>query len=395
MRTAVAIVGAGPAGLVLARLLELQGIESVIVEHRSQAHVEARVRAGILEHPTVELLRDVGLAERLDREGLAHDGFNVRLDATTHFLDTSASTGRSVTVYGQQELVKDAIALRQRSGGALLFDVAGVALDGLDTARPTLRCRHQGRDVVIEADVVAGCDGFFGVTRPSLPAGAVTAHQRDHPVAWLGILAASPPPASEGTYCPHERGMSLHSMRSPTVSRQYLEVPADTTVDDWTDAEIWDELRRRAESGPDFAIVEGPILERSVARLRSFVVEPMRWGNAFLLGDAAHIVPPTGAKGLNLAVGDACVLSHALGCWYATGDRRELDLYSERCLGRAWRAEAFAWTMTVLLHRLDGEPFAERIRRARLEALVGSPAHVAALAEDYVGTPFVTPWRWT
>jgi p-hydroxybenzoate 3-monooxygenase len=389
VRTQVGIVGAGPAGLTLALLLEQRGIESFVLEARERDHVEGRVRAGLLEPNTVELLRALGVAGRLDREGLVHDGISLRHDGQTLHIPMAELTGRHVTIYGQQEVVKDLIDARLRRGGALLFEVGDVRIDGIDAAdgeRPCLSFTHGGSVHHLECDLIAGCDGFHGVSRAAMPDGAVAAHELVYPFAWLGILAAAPPAADELIYAWHERGFALYSMRSPTISRLYLQVPADERLEQWSDDRIWSELQTRlAVEG--WQVNEGPILERGITPMRSYVTTPMQYGNLFLAGDAAHIVPPTGAKGLNLAVNDVRLLAAALAELYGRGSRSALDAYSVTALRRVWRAQDFSQHMTQLLHDLGGGPFQRGLQRARLEYLRRSPAAAASLAENYVGLP--------
>ena len=394
MRTQVAIVGAGPAGLTLAHLLHLQGIESVVVEATSQEHVEHRVRAGVLEQPTVDLLREVGLAGRLDRESLTHHGTTLRFRQRSHRIDFTALTGSAITVYGQQEVVKDLIAARQQAGLPLLFEVSDVRIEGVDGDRPHVHLVHDGAEQVIEADLVAGCDGFHGVSRPAIADG-LTVFERAYPFAWLGILARTHPSSEELVYASHDNGFALHSMRSPAVTRQYLQVEPDEDIGAWPDARIWSELRTRLSDEDGFDLEEGEIFEKGVTPMRSFVVEPMQSGRLFLVGDSAHIVPPTGAKGMNLAIADACALSHAVGAFCATGSDAHLASYSATCLRRVWRAEHFSWFMTSMLHRPPGQdPFERQLQLSQLDYVTSSTAAATSLAENYVGLPFATPWQW-
>ncbi|MFB6395196.1 4-hydroxybenzoate 3-monooxygenase [Polymorphospora lycopeni] len=395
MRTQVVIVGAGPAGLTLAHLLHRQGIDCLVLEARAREHIETRVRAGVLEQPTVDLLDEIGLAGRLRVEGMTHHGIRLRFDHAMHRIDFADLTGAAITVYAQQELVKDLVAARLAGGQPILFDVDDVRLDGVDTDRPRVRFRHDGRERTVDCDVIAGCDGFHGISRASIPAGVLTVHERVYPFAWLGILARTRPSCDELVYARHPDGFALHSMRGPEVTRQYLQVPAGTDLADWPDERIWTGLRRRLGHGDGLDLEEGPIFDKSLAPMRSFVVEPMRYGRLFLLGDAAHIVPATGAKGLNLAVADARVLSYGLGHHYATGRWDELDRYTARCLRRVWQVQQFSWWMTAMLHRIDGtQPFDERLRAAELDRVVSSRAAATTLAENYVGLPFATGWVW-
>jgi p-hydroxybenzoate 3-monooxygenase len=388
MRTQVGIVGAGPAGLVLSHLLLDQGIESVILEDRSREYVEQRVRAGVLEQGTVELLRETKLADRLDREALVHHGIEVRFEGTRHRIALTELTGRSIWIYGQQELVKDLIAARIDRGGAIEFEVQDVRLAGIDTARPSIGYRKDGREHVLECDVVAGCDGFYGVSRDHIPPGVLREYEHEYPFAWLAILAAVAPSTDELIYARHERGFALHSLRSPQVSRLYLQVAPDEDPDRWPDERIWEELSIRLGADDGWTLATGPILEKGVAGLRSFVVEPMQYGRLYLAGDAAHIVPATGAKGLNLAVADVRVLAEALGAWYHTGATEPLEAYSTRCLRRVWRVQDFSAWMSSMLHRLPDDGFGGRLQLARLDWLTTSEAAARGLAENYVGFPF-------
>lgn len=390
MRTTVGIIGAGPAGLLLARLLHRAGIDSVVLESRDRAYVEQRQRAGILEQGTVDVLRAAGAGERMDREGLRHDGIELRHDRKRHRVDFPALTGgRSVTVYAQTEVCKDLIALQLKEGGPLLFEAEALAVEGADTDSPRIRFRHEGREDTLECAYVVGCDGFWGVARKAIPAELTRVFERSYPYAWLGILADVPPSHDELVYARHDRGFALLSMRSPSVSRLYLQVPEGTDADSWGDEEIWDELERRFETDDDWTLDRGPITQKSVTPMRSYVHEPMRYGRLFLAGDAAHIVPPTGAKGLNLAVGDVVTFARALSYQRETGSAERLDGYSETCLRRVWQAERFSYDMTGLLHRApDATGFEDRMQRARLERIAGSRAAETDLAEGYTGFPF-------
>jgi len=388
MRTQVGIVGAGPAGLLLAHLLHRRGIDSVVLEDRSRSHIERRIRAGVLEHGTVELLTEVGLADRLLRERMVHHGLELLFDGEGHRIPLTELTGRQITIYGQHELVKDLVAARLATGAPLLFEVSDVALHDLDSDRPVIHFAHEGRRHELSCDIVAGCDGYHGVSRPSIPGPALRAYERDYPYAWLGILAQAPPSSEELIYAYHERGFALHSMRSPHVTRLYLQVPPDEDLAAWPDDRIWKELRARLARRTGFELADGPILEKAITGLRSFVVEPMRYGRLFLAGDAAHIVPATGAKGLNLAVADVVVLARAIARWYASGDGSGLDAYSATCLERVWRVQHFSWWMTSMLHRSpDRDPFTERLQLSQLRYVVGSRAAATSMAENYVGLP--------
>ncbi|MFD5521410.1 4-hydroxybenzoate 3-monooxygenase [Streptomyces sp. NPDC127066] len=393
MRTTVGIVGAGPAGLLLARLLHRAGIESVVLESRDRAYVEQRQRAGILEQGTVDVLRAAGAGERMDREGLRHDGIELRYEGKRRRIDFPALTGgRSVMVYAQTEVCKDLVALQTAEGGPLLFEAEALAVEGAESDRPRVRFRHQGREDVLECDYVVGCDGFRGVARRAVPAALSRTFERSYPFGWLGILADVAPSHDELVYARHDRGFALLSMRSPTVSRLYLQVPEGTDAGEWSDEEIWDELERRLETAGDWRLRRGPVTSKSVTPMRSYVHEPMRHGRLFLAGDAAHIVPPTGAKGLNLAVGDVVTFARALIHLGDTGSAERLDAYSETCLRRVWQAERFSYDMTALLHRDPAAtPFEDRVQRARLERITSSRAAAADLAEGYTGFPLGEP----
>jgi p-hydroxybenzoate 3-monooxygenase len=388
MDTQVGIVGAGPAGLLLAHLLHLRGIESVVLEARSREYVEARVRAGVLEQTTVDLLDSAGVAERLHREGLVHHGLELRFDGRGHRIDFAELTGgRAITVYGQQEVVKDLIAARLAAGGELLFEVQDVSLHDLESDRPCIRFSHDGADHALRCDVVAGCDGFHGISRPTVPDDVLRIYEREYPFAWLGILAEVAPSNEELIYCHHDRGFALHSMRSPTLTRLYLQCAPDADIEEWPDERIWEELQTRlATADGEFVLGQGPLVEKGITPMRSFVAEPLRHGRLFLAGDAAHIVPPTGAKGLNLAAADVRVLSEALGAWYEGGDESGLDAYSDTCLRRVWRVQHFSWWMTSMLHRFGGDdPFEPQLQRSQLHYVVSSRAAATTLAENYVG----------
>jgi p-hydroxybenzoate 3-monooxygenase len=383
-------VGAGPAGLVLAHLLHLEGIDSVVLESQSREYLEHRVRAGVLEQGTVDLLRAIGVAERLDREGLVHNGVELQFDGERHRIDFPSLTGgRRITVYGQQEVVKDLIAARFEAGRPLLFEVSDVAVDGFAADAPAIRFDHAGEQVELSCDFIAGCDGFHGVCRDSIPDGVLTAFEREYPFAWLGILAEAPPSNEELIYAYHERGFALHSMRSPTLTRLYLQVRPDEDLHEWPDDRIWAELDKRLGL-EGWTLNTGEIIEKGVTGMRSFVVEPMQCGRLFLAGDAAHIVPPTGAKGLNLAVADVRVLSAGFAAWYRDGDASALERYSSEVLRRVWRAEHFSWFMTSMLHRLeDGDAFDVKLQRAQLAYVCSSERAAASLAENYVGLEHV------
>jgi p-hydroxybenzoate 3-monooxygenase len=380
----VGIVGAGPAGLTLALMLAEHGIESVVLEAREREYVEQRVRAGLLEQNTVEVLRRLGIADRLDREGLVHQGIYLRRQGKTQHIPITELTGREITIYGQQEVVKDLIAARVKQGGELLFEVSGVAVHDWETDRPRITYTHAGTGHELHCDFVAGCDGFHGVCRRSIPQGILTEHEFTYRFAWLGILAEAAPSTDELIYAWHEHGFALYSMRSSTVSRLYLQVRTDAELTDWPDDHIWAELQLRF-AAENWRVNEGPSFEKGITPMRSFVCEPMQHGRLFLAGDAAHIVPPTGAKGLNLAVNDVRLLAAALADRYASGSTAALDEYSQTALRRVWRAQDFSNYMTQLLHNLDDGGFHERLPLARLEYLARSRAAARSLAENYVG----------
>jgi p-hydroxybenzoate 3-monooxygenase len=389
MRTQVGIVGSGPAGLLLAQLLHLQGIETVVLERRSRAYVEGRIRAGVLEQGTVAVLNEAGVGARMRREGLVHEGIHLSVQGRLHRIDFKALVGGAVTVYGQTEVTKDLIEARLEAGGQMLFEAEGVSIHGFDGERPKIRFTQDGRRRELACDFIAGCDGFHGVCRQSVPEGALSTHERVYPFAWLGMLVEAPPVCDELIYAYHQRGFALFSMRSPTRSRLYIQCTPDEQLDAWPDARIWDELRLRLCGETAQALQAGPSLEKSFAPMRSFVAEPMRFGRLFLAGDAAHIVPPTGAKGLNLAVADVRVLSRALAAFYASGRTDLLESYSATCLRRVWKAQRFSWWMTSMLHRFPGRnPYDDRIQLAELDYVTSSRAAAQALAENYVGLPF-------
>jgi p-hydroxybenzoate 3-monooxygenase len=389
MRTQVGIVGAGPAGLLLSHLLALHGIDSVVVDDRGEEHIVARARAGVLEHGSAELLREAGLGERMDREGIVHGGIYLQYDGVREHLDFRDLTGgRTVMVYAQTEVVRDLVAARKAAGARLEFEVRDTEVDELRSDRPVLRYTSaDGTRREVVCDAIAGCDGFHGVCRPSIPAGELTVVDRDYPYAWLGILARVPPSTDELIYAYHPDGFALHSLRSPQVSRLYLQVDPDERLDAWPDERIWAQLRRRfALDGWELA--DGPIFDRSITPMRSFVASPMRYGRLFLAGDAAHIVPPTGAKGLNLAIADVAVLAEALVALLRDGRPQLADEYSRRCLERVWRATHFSWWMTTMLHRApDGDPMQEQLRLSQLRYTTSSRAAATTVAENYVGYP--------
>ena len=388
LRTQVGIVGAGPAGLLLAERLRQSGIDSIVLERQTRAYVEGRIRAGVLEHGTVALLESLGAADRLHLEGLRHDGTVLRSGGRDHRVDLRALTGRSITVYGQHEVVSDLIAARLRAGAPIRFEATASAID-LGTAE--IRFRQDGDEHVLRCDFIAGCDGFHGVCREAVPAGALTIYERVYPFAWLGILAATAPPADELIYARHRNGFALASMRSLSVSRLYLQCAPDADPAEWSNDRIWSELELRLATGNEFRLGEGSILQKGVTAMRSFVAEPLRHGKLFLLGDAAHIVPPTGAKGLNLAAADAALLARGLERYYRTGDATELEGFSPTALRRIWRVQRFSAWMTTLLHEFPGATeFDRRLQDAELMHLDGSEAAATAFAESYVGLPIET-----
>ena len=389
IRTQVAIIGAGPAGLLLGQLLHRAGIDNVIVERHTGEYVLGRIRAGVLERGMVALLDDAGVGARVHAEGLAHRGIEIGWAGGRHRIDFEGLTGKSVVVYGQTEVTRDLMAARAASGAVSIYEADDVSVHDFAGSRPVVRYRNNGGEHELACDFIAGCDGFHGVCRKSVPNRALTTFEREYPFGWLGLLSDTPPVADELIYVSHERGFALCSMRSPTRSRYYLQCPLSEHVDAWPDERFWSELKARLDARAVAALVTGPSLEKSIAPLRSFVAEPMRFGRLFLAGDAAHIVPPTGAKGLNLAASDIRYLSEALIEHYRDGHARGLDAYSERALKRIWKAERFSWWMTSLLHRFpDHGAFGERIQQAELDYLFSSNAAMTALAENYVGLPY-------
>ncbi len=391
-RTQVAIVGAGPAGLLLGQLLAREGIDSVILEARSREHVQGRIRAGVLEQGTIDVLREAGVGERMDREGLMHGGIYLCFEGTRHHIPMSELTGgRGVMIYGQTEVVKDLVAARLERSAPLRFECSDVSVDGLDRDEPVIGYTHEDERHELACDLVAGCDGFHGVCRASIPDDVLSVWQRDYPFAWLGILAEVTPSTDELIYAHSERGFALHSMRSLTLSRLYIQVDPEEKIDDWSDARIWEELHARLASA-GWELIEGPVLEKSITPMRSFVASPMRYRSLLLAGDAAHIVPPTGAKGLNLAVADVTVLARALVERLRTGSETGLREYSDRCLGRVWRAQHFSWWMTTMLH-IDphGDAYGLALQRSQLKYVASSRAAATSLAENYVGLPLAPP----
>ena len=388
MRTQVAIVGAGPAGLLLSHLLHLGGVNSIVIETRSRQEIEATIRAGVLEQCTVDLLESSGVGERMKREGLVHEGIVLRFGGASHRIALTELTGRSIMVYAQHEVIKDLVKARLDAGGQILFEVKDTALYDLDSASPRTRFRLGGRVEEIESDFVAGCDGFHGVSRPSIPSRHRREFTRTYPFGWFDILVEAPPSTAELIYAHHERGFALVSTRSPEIQRLYFQCDPQDDVKNWPDARIWEELHARLATREGWKLAEGRIFQRGIIAMRSFVVEPMRYGRLFLAGDAAHIVPPTGAKGLNLAVSDVRVLARALVDYFKTGSEAGLKSYSATALKRVWRAEHFSWWMTSMLHRFpDDDAFQQRLQRAQLEYLVRSRASATSLAENYAGLP--------
>lgn len=405
MRTQAGIVGGGPAGLILSHLLRQQGIESVVLELRSREGLESEVRAGVLEHGTVELLRELSVGERMDREGAVHHGIELRFNRQGHRIPLSDLTdGREIMLYGQHEVMKDLISSQLEADGQILFKTAATSLHDLDTTQPTIRFRR-GAYLDVDAggirfhgdteeeelicDVIAGCDGFYGASRPSIPEDVRTEHERQYPFGWFGILAEAPPSSDELIYTLHERGFALISTRSAKIQRMYFQCDPNGDADNWTDEQIWEELQTRVATDEDWSLNEGPIIEKNIVGMRSFVCEPMQYGRLFLAGDAAHIVTPTGAKGMNLAVRDVRNLAEALTTWYETGKTDLLDSYSDTCLRRAWKAQRFSWWMTSMLHRFPNDDgFQHNLQLAELDYVTSSKAAATSLAENYVGRAF-------
>ncbi len=390
MRTRIGIVGAGPAGLLLSHLLHLEGIESVVIESRSRQEIEATIRAGVLEQGTVDLLAASGVGRRMKREGFVHEGIYLRFAGASHRIDFPSLTGgRAIMVYAQHEVIKDLVAARLAAGGKILFEVKDVAVYDLDSAEPKIRFHHAGKLEELQCDFIAGCDGFHGITRPSIPSRMRREFTRVYPFGWFGILVEAPASTDELIYAHHERGFALVSTRSPQIQRLYLQCDPDDELKNWPDARIWEELHARLETrSGDWKLAEGRIFQKGIIAMRSFVIEPMRYGRLFLAGDAAHIVPPTGAKGMNLAAADVRVLSRAFAAFYRTKDESLLGEYSQTALRRVWRAEHFSWWMTSMLHRFhDESAFHHRLQLAELDYVVSSKAKAQTLAENYVGLP--------
>ena len=390
MRVQIVIIGSGPAGLLLGQLLHLAGIDALILERQSRDYVLGRIRAGVLEQGAVDMLDRAKVGARLHAEGLVHGGIDLCFGNVRHRIDLNAlSGGKNVTVYGQTEVTRDLMDARQTAGAKTVYEAEDVSIRDFDTAQPKVRYRSDGIEHEIACDFIAGCDGFHGVCRQSVPATAIATHERIYPFGWVGLLSDTPPVSHELIYVHHQRGFALCSMRSRTRSRYYLQCSLAEPVDTWSDERFWDELRRRLDPKTAQALVTGPSIEKSIAPLRSFVAEPMRFGRLFLAGDAAHIVPPTGAKGLNLAASDVHYLSNALIDWYASGKTTEMDAYSADCLRRIWLAERFSWWMTSLLHAFpDTGSFGQKVQLAELGYVVSSRAAATSLAENYVGLPF-------
>ncbi|WP_134704206.1 4-hydroxybenzoate 3-monooxygenase [Ammoniphilus sp. YIM 78166] len=390
MRTQVGIIGAGPAGLMLSHLLHLQGIESVIIECRSQEEIEGTIRAGVLEQGTVDLMNAIGVGERMMREGHFHHGIELRFNGESHRINMSALTeGKNVTVYAQHEVIKDLVAARTQAGGEILFNVKEVSLHDLDSDQPKIRFRNQDGDLQeLNCDYVAGCDGFHGPSRPMIPSSIRKEYQKIYPYGWLGILVEAPPSAPELIYANHDQGFALLSTRSLEIQRMYLQVNPNDDIAEWSDDRIWGQLHERLATKDGWKLIEGPIIQKGIIAMRSFVCDPMQYGRLFLAGDAAHIVPPTGAKGLNLAVADVQVLARALDAFYKKGQKDLLQDYTKTCLRRVWKAERFSWYMTSLLHTdPKHSPFERRIQLADLDYLTSSRAAMTSLAENYVGLP--------
>jgi p-hydroxybenzoate 3-monooxygenase len=389
----VGIVGAGPAGLLLSQLLHLQGIESVVLELHERDYVERRVRAGVLEAGSAATLREAEVGARMDAQGMPHAGVELRFAHRGHRIDFQELTGRGITVYGQQEIVKDLVAARLDAGGDVRFEIADVTLAGLDTERPVIGFVQDGAQETMECDFVVGADGFHGVCRASLP--DTTSYERHYPFAWLGIIAEAPPSSKELIYARHENGFALHSMRSPKITRMYLQVSANEDIAEWPDDRIWAELHTRFATEDGFSLTEGPLLDKGITPMRSFVCTPMQYGRLYLAGDAAHIVPPTGAKGMNLAIADVRILAHALGGYYASGRSDLLAAYTDTALWRVWRSTHFSWWMTAMLHVDPAEDaFGHQLALAQLDYVTSSRAAATSLAENYTGMPFAQGWSY-
>ena len=386
MRTQVGIVGAGPAGLMLSHLLHLAGIESVVLENRSRDYIESRIRAGLIEQWAADLLVDTGVGARMQREGMFHNGVYFAFGGALHHINFRELVGKGVTIYGQQEVVKDLVARRLADGGQILFEAADVSVHDFGGKTPKIRFHHEGRAQELTCDFIGGCDGFHGICRPSIPASVLTAHDREYPFGWVGILSESPPPADELIYAYHDRGFALFTMRSPILARLYFQCAPDEEIENWPDARIWQELHARM--GGIRPLAEGNVVQKGITAMRSFVVEPMQYGRMFLAGDSAHIQPPTGAKGMNLAIADVLVLSRALTEFYRAGRGDLLEQYSATCLRRTWKAQRFSWWMTQLFHLDPSHNAFDRKRQlAELDYVTSSQAAAKSLAENYVGLP--------
>lgn len=390
MKTQVGIIGAGPSGLLLARMLQLQGIESIIIEGRSREYIEARIRAGVMEHWVAELIDAVGLGARMRREGLVHDGLEISFAGQRRRIDLKNLTGKSILIYGQQEFVKDFVAARLDDGLPIHFEAGDVSIHDFEGDSPRIRFTDKdGAPQEIECDFIGGCDGFHGICRPSIPANKLAIFEKTYPYAWLGVLAEAPPSSDELIYSSHDNGFALHSMRSPELTRLYLQVSPDDDIANWPDDRIWAELQTRLTQDGDWRLNEGPVLQKGITPMRSFVCETMRHGRLFLAGDSAHIVPPTGAKGMNQAAADVRTLAGALVDFYKSGDSAGLNGYAASCLPRIWKAERFSWWMTQMLHLPpEGDEFDRRIQLAELDYITSSEAGAKSLAENYVGLPF-------
>jgi p-hydroxybenzoate 3-monooxygenase len=389
--TQVAIIGGGPSGLLLSQLLSRYGVDSVVIEQRSRDYVEARIRAGLLEQSTVDLLGVAGVGQRLHREGLVHEGVQLAFDGRMLRVDLKALTGSAMTVYGQTELTKDLGDARAADNGRVFYEATNVRLSGFDGQKPQVRFTQGDAEHALDCDFIAGCDGYHGVSRQSVAASAIKIHERVYPFGWLGILSETAPVAEELIYANHSRGFALCSMRSATRSRYYIQCTPEDRIENWSDARFWDELRARLPDSYAHRLITGPSIEKSIAPLRSFVAEPMRFGRLFLVGDAAHIVPPTGAKGLNLAASDVRILYKGLIEFYRSGSQTLLEEYSARALARVWKATRFSWWFTTIMHKFTDESFAHKLQLAELEYIEGSEAAQKSLAENYVGLPFQQP----
>ena len=389
IKTQVGIIGAGPAGLMLSQLLAREGIDNVVIENRSRDYCEARIRAGLLEQGSIDLLNEVGAGERMMRDGLSHDGIELRFDGIGHRIDIQQLTGRNVMIYGQHEIVKDLNALRLSQGAQILFETADARLHDITTNKPRITCTHGGEAVEIECAIVAGCDGFHGISRPAIPMTKAVHYDHPYPMAWVGVLVEAPPVHHELIYSATKHGFALYTMRSNTVSRLYLQCPPDDDIAAWSDERIWEQLELRLEGGTDHKLPRGPIVQKGITEMRSFVCEPMQHGNLFLAGDSAHIVPPTGAKGMNLALADVRRLARVTADYLKRNRRDGLDSYSQKCLKRVWRAQHFSWWMTCLMHNFDHyNAFENRAQASERDYVTSSEAGARVLAENYAGMPY-------